>query len=213
MINRNCRIAVLSLLSIIILSGLINAAPATELGIRYGRTNIKGNDLFEGMDDLGDTHLMGIQVIIGMLPFLDLELAGETFEEDFSFEDGEFGDVITDGEGTMSDLIILGTAKAGIPGAVPFLSNFYVGLGLSAHFLDVDIDPTSKSGNKDAVEDAIQDVVGESTEVGWHGVIGVKVSLPAFPLSAFAEVRYQDVFEKDMPDMNSAYIGLNLKFN
>ena len=111
------------------------------------------------------------------------------------------------------NLIILGTAKAGIPGAVPYLSNFYVGLGLGAHFLDVKIDPTSKAGGKDAVEDAVQKVAGESTEVGWHGVLGFKFSLPAFPLSAFAEVRYQDIFESKMPDMNSAYIGLNLKLN
>ncbi|MBU1702755.1 MAG: hypothetical protein KJ970_06320 [Candidatus Eisenbacteria bacterium] len=212
--NKGSRIGIfmLSALFVMVLCG--STAQATEIGIRYGRTNIQGKDLFKGMNDLGNTHLMGLQVIFDFLPILDVELAGETYEKDFSFSDGEFDDVITDGDGKISDLIILGTAKVGVPGVIPFLSHFYVGLGLSAHFLNVDINPINKSFvDKDAVEEAIKKVAGESTEVEWHGVLGLKVSLPTFPLSAFAEVRYQDVLDKNMPDMNSAYLGLNLKFN
>ena len=58
MINKESRIRLLVLILVLAAVLCVNAASATEIGIRYGRTNIQGSDLFKGMDDLGGTHLL-----------------------------------------------------------------------------------------------------------------------------------------------------------
>jgi len=185
-------------------------AGATEIGLRYGRADLRGNSLFPGSGDLGETPLIGLQVLLDILPFIDVELAGEAYDEDFRFKDGEFGDVITDGTGNFKDTAILATGKIGIPFTLLGPASVYGGLGLSAHFLDVKVDPAD--GVEGDIEDAIQKVTGERSEVEWHAVLGVKTGIPVLPLAAFLEVRYQDVLDSRTPDLGSAYLGVNFIF-
>lgn len=192
-----------------------SAEAGTEVGIRYGRADLRGNRLFPGSGDLGATPLIGLQVELDVLPIIRLELAGEAYDEDFRFEDGRFGDVITEGTGNFKDTALLATGKLGLPLTLLGPGSLYGGLGLSAHFIDVKVDATESNGllmdgEKD-LEDAIKEVAGERTEVEWHAVIGIRTGIPILPLSAFAEVRYQDVLDGGTPDLGSAYLGLNFR--
>jgi len=194
----------------------ISPSGATEIGIRYGRADLRGNRLFPGGGDLDATPLIGLQVEIEALSFLGIEIAGESYSEDFRFEDGRFGDVAAEGTGTFKDLALLVTGKIGIPIHLILPLGIYGGAGLSAHFLDVDLDATPVEGSglapdKD-LEEAVQDVAGERTEVEWHAVVGLKIGLPALPLVLFGEARYQDILDSHTPDLGSAYLGLNLRF-
>jgi hypothetical protein len=203
--------------AVVTLVGLALCGPAlakTEIGLRYGRGDLRGSRLFPGSGDLGATPLIGIQAVFDFVPIIDLEVAGEAYDEDFRFEDGRFGDVVAAGTGNFQDTAILATGKLGIPLTLLGPGSIYAGLGLGAHFVDVDVnvDPEAEGGGglADGIEDAIRDVAGERTEVEWHAVLGVKTGIPVLPLIAFAEVRYQDVLDKGTPDLGSAYLGVNL---
>ncbi|MBD3333989.1 MAG: hypothetical protein GF355_00565 [Candidatus Eisenbacteria bacterium] len=196
---------------------VVQGAAATEVGIRYGHGDLRGSRLFPGSGDLGGTKLMGLQLLLDTLPLIDVEVAGEFYEEEFDFHDAILGGEIARGEGTLSDLALLATGKIGLP--LPFLplGSAYAGLGLGAHFVDLDLEAEPEDGGKadeveDAVEDAVRDIAGEETEVEWHGVLGVKFGLLVLPINIFAEARYQDVTGEKAPDLASAYVGLNLRF-
>jgi hypothetical protein len=204
----------------VLLGSLLVLAPtvvgAAEIGLRYGKADLRGARLFPGSGDLGGTDLIGIQLVLDLLPLVDVEIAGEAYEEDFRFEQGRFEDILAHGTGTFKDTAILATAKLGLPVTLLVPGKLYVGLGLSAHFVDVDVtatpvDTLGKARSPGSLEDAMRDVVGERTEVEWHGVLGAKFSIPVLPLSAFAEVRYQDVLDDRTPDLGSAYVGVNLR--
>lgn len=193
------------------LGATVAAHGGTELGIRYGRADLTGNDLFPGSGDLGGTPLFGLHAILDVLPLVDVELAGEAYDEDFSFNDGEFGDVVIDGTGNFKDTAILATGKVGLPVTLLGPGSVYGGLGVSAHLVDVEVTPDAGSGVGEDVDAAIEDVVGERTEFEWHAVIGLSTGFPAVPVSAFVELRYQDVLDSKTPDLGSAYLGLNLR--
>jgi hypothetical protein len=206
------------LLSVLLVSaglGLCASAEAgTEVGIRYGRANLKG-DLFPGSGDIGQTPLLGLQVVLDVLPIISLELAGEAYDEDFRFEDGDLGGVVADGTGNFKDTALLATGKVGLPLTLLGPGSIYGGLGLSAHFVDLEIDATEssgllKNGDKD-LEDAVQDIAGESTDVEWHAVLGIRTAIPILPLSAFFELRYQDIMDGNLPDLTSGYLGVNFR--
>lgn len=202
------------LLACVILGLSASAEAGTEVGIRYGRANLKG-DIFPGSGDLGQTPLLGIQVVLDVLPIISLELAGEAYDEDFHFEDGDFDGVIADGTGNFKDTALLATGKIGFPLSLLGPGSIYGGLGLSAHFTDLEIDATEnsgllRSGDKD-LRDSVQDIAGESTDVEWHAVVGIRTGIPVLPLSAFFELRYQDIMNGDLPDLTSGYLGVNFR--
>ncbi len=213
-ITRICRIGFAGgLLSAALAIGT-GSAGAGAVGVRFGYADVS-DDLFTGSGDLGGTNLVGLQFALGLGPWLEIEAAGEYVQEEFRFTEGLFDGVEAAGKGEYEDMGMFLTARLNVL-SVPLLPiQGYAGGGVNVHWIDLTVDaaPVAGGGRQDDpndLEDAIEKVAGDSSEAGWHAVIGLRFAPMGLPLSAFLEGRYLTGFGDDLPESKSVYVGVNL---
>ncbi|MFH1143146.1 MAG: hypothetical protein V1774_01210 [Candidatus Eisenbacteria bacterium] len=185
------------------------AGAVTWVGVRYGFSDASG-DLFEGSGDLGNGDLVGVHLGLGLLPLIEIEVAGEYVSDELRFEEGVFEGLETAGKADFEDLTLYLTGRFDLL-SVPLLPlKGYLGGGMNVHYADVDVEPAE--GVSEDLEEAIEDATGQKTRVGWHAVGGVRLGLGGLPAAAFLEGRYSDPFKSDVPHSKSLYAGLSLRF-
>lgn len=189
-------------------------AQAGGVGARFGYADVS-DDVFTGSGDLGSTNLVGLQLVLDFFPMLEVEAAGEYVKEEFDFSEGLFEGIEAAGDGEYEDmgLFLTGRLKLLTMAFLPIQG--YAGGGLNVHWVDLTItNPTvvdqGGSGDEGELEKAIEKVAGDSSEAGWHAVLGARLSLPGLPLSAFLEGRYAKGFDDDLPESKSIYLGANI---
>ena len=213
-ITRICGAGSIGLLLWVTLAMGSTAAGAGGVGVRFGYSDVS-DDLFTGSGDLGGTNLVGLQFALGLGPWLEIEAAGEYVQEEFRFTEGLFEGVEAAGKGEYEDMGMFLTARLNVL-SVPLLPiQGYAGGGVNVHWIDLTVDATriAGEGGKDdpnELEDAIEKVAGDSSEAGWHAVIGLRFAPMGLPLSAFLEGRYLTGFGDDLPESKSVYVGVNL---
>jgi len=188
------------------------AAGVSSVGVRYGYNDASG-DLFEKSGDLGGGDLVGIHLAIGLLPLFEIEAAGEYVSDRLSFDEGVFQGIEAAGKADYEDLTLYLTGRLDLL-QVPILPiKGYLGGGFNVHYADISVvDAEPLDGAAEDFEEAIEEVTGEKTRVGWHAVAGLRLAFTALPASLFLEGRVMDPFEEDgVPNSKSIYAGFSLK--
>jgi len=193
--------------SVLVLAAPTSVPAATELGVRGGWANATG-DVFAGSGNVGSSGIYGLVVSIGLFSSVDLEFAYERYTSDFSFKDAlTDGQKAFNGDAEYEDQAYILTGKLNLPLlAAPF--GLYVGGGFSLHELDLKVD--SDESDDSEIEEYLKQIGGDRSEWDWHAVGGLGWKLPALPLRAYAEYRYQNIQDDESPSYSSVYAGLNL---
>jgi len=190
------------------------ASPAVAgggVGARFGYANVS-DDVFTGSGDLGGTNLVGLQLNFNLGPLLAIEAAGEYVSEDFSFTEGLFEGIEAAGDGAYKDMGLFATGRIDLLNLMILPLKGYAGGGVNAHWVEVKVEnaEADNPANDDQLEDAIENVAGDSSEAGWHLVAGIRFAPVGVPLSAFLEGRYMKGFGDDLPSSKSIYLGVNI---
>lgn len=134
----------------------------------------------QNQDWLKEMPMVGLHLKIGTLRIIHLE-----FSLEYAWKKKEIVlDNSTRADFSVNDLSLNGTAK--------YLFSFpvlkpYLGAGVGMHRLVYGI-------SKDAYSIYIPE---DQNRMGLHGVVGIVLSLPAFPLEFLAEVRYTSIQTKN----------------
>ena len=124
--------------------------------------------------------MVGGHVVLGFLPVIELEGSAEVAWKKKSFDiAGTTGDL------TLRDFSLNVTAKYKF-NMMPVIKP-YIGAGLGWHWLVYSFSLSSGSSI---------DVPVDENRLGYHGVAGVALKLPALPLEFFAEGRYTHIMTK-----------------
>lgn len=198
---------------------MVQAAGAGgAVGVRYGWADVD-DEFFEGSGELGGTDLAGIQIVFDLLPVISTEIAGEYVSEPFEFDHGLIEGIEAAGRGDYEDLSLFVTGKLNVL-SWPFLRG-YIGCGVNVHFYDLELEDVVRVTTKGAAEfddeldAAIKTVAGEQTRPGWHALAGVRLVPSGAPFSIFAEARYSEAFEEEVPELpatKSIYGGASIEF-
>ncbi len=197
---------------------LLAPAPPAQaggsVGVRFGWADVS-DEVFKGSGDLGGTNLIGLHLNIGLLPLLDVEVAGEYTSEEFSFTEGVVEGFEAAGDGEWEDMALYATGRAKVLGFAFLPIHGYVGGGLNVHWAELTLENYEHVGGDppggNEFEEAVEDVAGDRSEAGWHLVAGVRLAPPASPLSAFLEARYMKGFDADrLPESKAIYLGASI---
>jgi hypothetical protein len=209
-----------------------------SVGVRYGWADVS-DEVFEGSGDLGGCNLAGIHLELDLLPLITVEVAGEYVSQSFEFSDGMFAGIKAAGSGEYEDLTLYVSGRLKVLSLVVLPLQCYVGGGFNVHYVDLTIDDdfepvvtsavpggavgaealsagepvgrmTACAGWQDDLEDAVADVAGKTTRVGWHLLAGLRLLFPGVPISVFVEGRYADVFGENVPKATALYGGASL---
>lgn len=159
--------------------GSAGAVTGIEIGIRTGvLSNYNQPSLNIGTYDLNRLNMIGGQIYFSRLPMIDIIVAGEycwrTQNYDIAGENMEF---------KLHDFAV--TASVVYPFKQLPVVTPYVGAGVGTYSLSYDyFVPTSLSLSDNGVS-----IPGTSTYMGYHGVLGAKANIPAFPVGLFLEGR------------------------
>ena len=181
-------------MTLVLVCLLLGAAPAgaisgIDIGIKGGITdNFDQPGLSISSYDIGQLNLMGAQVFASSLPLVDLIVSAE-----YSWRNKTYEFLGQGFEFKLRDLAV--TASLVYPVKLP-LVNLYAGVGGGTHSFSY-VRPVSLS----LADNDIFIPEGE-TYMGYHGLIGAKASLPAFPLGVFIEGRYATI---STPGKNTSY--------
>ena len=167
---------------LVILSSPVYAVTGVGIGVRGG---LVSNYTNPGLDnsmfslDLKQMPMFGGHVVLGFIPVIELEGSAEVAWKKKSFDiAGTTGDL------TLKDFSLNATAKYKFP--FPVIKP-YIGAGLGWHWLTYSF----SLGSAGTVE-----VPVDENRLGYHGLVGVALKLPALPLEFFAEGRYTHIMTK-----------------
>jgi hypothetical protein len=183
---------------LLILSG--NALAITGLGIGVRGGYVHGLDLgpidewtksvIPDADTDDHMPMIGVHLKINTLPMLKLEAALE-----YAWKEME---IYMDSKLKVSNLGITGTAFYNIFPA-PVITP-YVGIGAGMYTMTYTYD-------QGADAPAVTFPVDNETKLGFHGVAGVRLHPPMFPLEFFARYRYTYISTKEEPTKYSTILA------
>jgi len=159
--------------------GSAGAVTGIEIGFRTGVfSNYDQPTLEMGTYSLNRLNMIGGQIYFSKLPMIDVIVAGEygwrTQKYEFNGETMEF---------KLRDFAV--TASAVYPFKQLPIVTPYIGAGIGTYSFSYDyFVPMSLSLSDNGVS-----IPGTSTYMGYHGVLGAKVNVPAFPVGVFLEGR------------------------
>lgn len=168
---------------LVVLSSPVYAVTGVGVGIRGGLVSDYKNP---GLDnstfslDLKQMPMVGGHVVLGFLPVIDLEGSAEMAWKKKSFSNGS-----SSGDLTLRDFSLNVTAKYKF-NMMPVIKP-YIGAGLGWHWLTYSLSLSSG---------ASVDVPVDENRLGYHGLVGLALKLPALPLEFFAEGRYTHIMTK-----------------
>jgi len=198
-----------SLWCIVILSIFLflSVAPSQALvglgfGLRGGTVSVDDPNTEKSLTGV---TMLGAHLRVGTLPILDLEASAEYARKkyDFSFPVPGVGE--QSAEATYHLVSLNGTAKYNFSiVAVPIKP--YLGGGLGMHFMASTVDLPELQTTVPIDSDF------DESKAGIHGLAGLALSFPLFPLEIFAEGRRTLIFTEDeTTSENAFYAGLTLK--
>jgi hypothetical protein len=195
------------------LAGLPSVGRAeVNVGARFGWSDV-ADEVFTGSGELGGTNLIGAHLGLNLIRLLELEVAGEYINEDFTFEEGVIGGVEAAGDGKWEDMAVYGTGHVRLLSLASLRA--YVGGGLNIHWAELTLENVTESAvdaGSDELEEAVQEIAGERSELGWHAVGGLRLAPGGTALSAFVEGRYMKGFdEEQLPKSTSIYLGASIR--
>ncbi|HVP37110.1 MAG TPA: outer membrane beta-barrel protein [Terriglobales bacterium] len=167
---------------LVILASPAYAIKGVGIGIRGGLVSDYKNP---GLDnstfnlDLKQMPMFGGHVVLGFIPIIELEGSAEMAWKKKSFDiEGNTGDL------TLRDFSLNATVKYKFP--FPVIKP-YIGAGLGWHWLTYSVSLSSGSSINMPVDE---------NRLGYHGLVGLALKLPALPLEFFAEGRYTHIMTK-----------------
>ena len=178
-----------------------------SLGVRGGTADYSGdviaeNGVWPASGDIGSGTMFGVHISASTLPIIDLELAAEYFEKDFDYPLPVIGSTTL----TFRDVAVRATVKYGV--FAPPLSPIavYIGAGAGMDFLN-----TAYPEDLSLTDAQKENLLEDAAKISYHGLAGVKLSLPAVPFMIFAEARYGMIQADESLKNLSIYGGLSLK--
>ena len=182
--------------------GTSHALTGLGLGLRAGTLSMDDPNTEESVDGM---TMVGGHLKIGTLPIIDLEVSGEYAWKDYDYTLPIEGVGEQRAEVTYHHFSLNGSAKYAVSlPASPVRP--YVGAGLGMHFIGSSVKLPDVGYEVPLDEDFTE------SKTGLHGLAGLSLSLPLFPLEMFAEGRYAAIFTKDKSTKaRSLYAGLTLK--
>jgi len=163
-----------------LLAGTVSAGAITglEIGLRTGIVdNYSQPNLSIAAYDLDRLNQIGGHVCFSNLPVINLVVGA-----DYSWRKQTYTIASQAFEFKLRDLSV--TASAIYPVKLPVVTP-YVGVGIGTHSLSYEYLRTVSL----ALADNGVFIPETSTYFGYHGMIGVKAALPAFPVGVFGEAR------------------------
>jgi len=184
------------LVCLFIASGSAGAISGIEIGLKTGIIdNYSQSQLSLGGNDINRLNMVGGQISFSRLPMIDVIVAG-----DYSWSNQNYNIAGYDLDFKLRDFAV--TASAVYPVNLPVVSP-YIGGGIGTHSLSYEyIRPLSLSLADNGVE-----IPETSTYFGYHGLLGAKVNIPAFPLGLFMEARFNRVNSPGDDISFSSYSG------
>lgn len=169
-------------------------------GLRGGMVSVDDPNTEESVSGV---TMLGAHLKIGTLPILDLELSAEYARKKYDFPVPGVGDKRA--EATYRLVSLNGTAKYNFS-ITPVPIKPYLGGGLGMHFVASTVDLPELQTSVPIDPDF------DDSKTGIHGLAGLALSFPLFPLEIFAEGRRVLIFTEDeTTSANSLYAGLTLK--
>ncbi len=184
--------------------GAAHALTGLGLGLRAGTISTDDPNTAQSVDGM---TLVGAHLKVGALPIIDLEVSGEYAWKDYEYTE----DIPVVGEQraevTYHHFALNGSAKYSFALPVSPIKP-YVGAGLGMHFIGSTVEVP---GVGTVPLDDVDEDFAES-KTGVHGLAGLNLSFPLFPLEIFAEGRLSSIFTEDeSTKTRSLYAGLTLK--
>lgn len=203
---------------IVIIAILAMVCPATShaltglsVGGKVGYANYTG-DVLPSSGDVGSDVSYAVIMGFSTLPVLDFELRAGYFTKDFDYSYSAGGATVTV-PFEYRDVSVTAFVKKNIfaPMASPIA--MYVGAGVGMHWINTEVVNSALNGSVDlSAADNQFTLLSNTGKMSTEGVLGLRASLPAFPLSFFGEGRYGVVFGTERIGMAEYAGGVMLNF-
>jgi hypothetical protein len=175
------------------------AISGISVGVKGGIVhNYDQAGLSVGDFDVEKMNLLGAQIKIGKIPFVDLILSG-----DYAWKNDKYDFAGQNFELKMHDLSFNATIVH--PFKLPVISP-YVGGGIGSHHLSFDyFKPLSLSLSDNGIT-----IPGAETRIGYHLVVGANIGIPAVPFGIGTEYRLNWIDTPgEVTKYNSFTLGIN----
>jgi hypothetical protein len=197
-------------------------------GVRGGYAAVDRDALLGSGKTLG-TPFFGLQAVIPIVPLVSLVVAGEQRTKSFDFGNATIGNLGVTGRAKWTDQALYAALRVRVPGAV----GLYGGAGVGMHRQKTDVvgvlevtgvpkadaQPDARVGEPrrtglategNPLDDFRRRAEKEATDLSWHALVGLELSLPVVPVAIFAEGRMDDI-QGSAPRSLAVYAGFNLK--
>jgi len=187
------------------------AVTGLSIGGKIGYADYSG-DIFPESGDLGTGTNYAVILGFGTMPVVDFELQASYFAKDFGFA-YDVGGVPVEGSFEYRDVGMTALLKKNVfsPPGIPFA--LYLGGGVGYHVINTEI-AAAVAGGSVSLDDADNPfALAQNTgQMSGEGVVGLKLTAPAFPLAAFGEFSYGVIFASEHLTMKTFSAGLMIKF-
>ena len=200
-------------IALIIMSYPVRTAALTGLSIggKVGTTDYSG-DIFPSSGNLGSGTSYAVILGIGSMPMLDFEIQASYFAKDFVYS-YDIGGTVYETSFEYRDVGMMALLKKSIfsPPGAPFA--FYLGGGVGYHVINTEAAVALAQGTL-SVEDANDPftLMKNTGRMSGEGVVGLKLSAPAFPLAVFGEFKYGVIFTEERLTLMELAGGLMIRF-
>ncbi len=149
---------------------------------------------------------------IGALPIVDLEFRANYFSKAFNYTYDAFGTpVATSFKFEDASAIALLKANVFSPPGAPF--GFYVGAGAGFHWLNTELAVALADGVTPPTSvNNLAPSLQTTAKPSGVGLVGLRISAPAFPLAVFGEASYERIFATEIVNVTQVSVGIMLQF-
>jgi hypothetical protein len=187
------------------------ALTGLSVGGKIGYADYSG-DIFTGSGDLGAGTSYAVILGFGTVPVVDFEIQASYFSKDFDFA-YDVGGVPVETSFEYRDVGMTALLKKSVfsaPGA-PFA--VYVGGGVGYHVINTEVAAGLAGGSVSPSDADNPFALMENTgSMSGEGMVGLKLSAPAFPLVAFGEFSYGVIFTSERLTQKTFAAGLMIRF-
>ena len=182
------------------------AFTGVAIGGKVGYANYTG-DILPASGDVGSSAMFGAVLEIATFPVLDFELHANYFSKEFTYTFDVLGLPVSESF-DFRDFHVLVLAKRNVISAPMSPIGIYLGGGIGWHLINTEV---AKGALINPALSGI-DLFSNSVKASGHGLIGMKISPPVFPLAIYGEARFGRIFAADGINTTEVEGGLMLKF-
>ena len=185
-----------------------HALVGVAFGGKLGYANYTG-DILPSSGDVGNALMYGAVLEITTLPVLDFEFHANYFSKDFTYAYAVAGTPVST-EFEFRDFHILAMVKKNLVTVPASPFSLFVGAGLGWHLINTEV--AKNAVNDPAAADTPFELFANNAKMSGHGLVGVKIAPPMFPLAIYGEARFGQIFTDDRLTTTQVEAGLMLKF-